>query len=200
MSARPLNALPGWWGKLPGTGDFVCRRLPDAVRARLDGWLQVELGALRRRHAGWQTAYLGAPLWQFAAGAGLLTQEAWLGVMMPSVDRVGRYFPLLIVQPMPQIVVAPQAWWDGVTQAALQALHDDCGPQGLDDALVARFGAMKPGATSTDGCQRVEPGGSLWRSAAGTGAPLACAGWPRDAHFDLLFDLAGLPATAGPVG
>ena len=101
---------------------------------------------------------------------------------------------------MPQIVVASQAWWDGATQAALQALHDDCGPQGLDDALVARFGAMKPGATSTDGCQRVEPGGSLWRSAAGTGAPLACAGWPRDAHFDLLFDLAGLPATAGPVG
>ena len=54
--------------------------------------------------------------------------------------------------------------------------------------------------SSVDYDFRLGVGGSLWRSAAGTGAPLACAGWPRDAHFDLLFDLAGLPATAGPVG
>ncbi|CAM5790935.1 type VI secretion system-associated protein TagF [Ottowia pentelensis] len=202
MSAGPLTALPGWWGKLPGTGDFSHRRLPEAVRARLDEWLQTELGALRRRHAVWQTAYLGAPLWQFAAGVGLLTQEAWLGVLMPSVDRVGRYFPLLIVQPVSELMAAgigSQTWWAEATDAALQALKDDCGPQGLDDALMARFGAVSPRVPASDGIRAVEPGSSLWRSSAGTAAPLTCAGWPRDAHFDLLFDLAGLPATVGPV-
>ncbi len=202
MSAGPLTALPGWWGKLPGTGDFSHRRLADGVRARLDEWLQLELGALRRRHAAWQTAYLGAPLWQFAAGGGLLTQEIWLGVMMPSVDRVGRYFPLLIVQPASQpmaLGVGPQAWWGRASEAALQALHDDCGPQGLDDVLMARFGAMIPSDPLAGESRVVEPGCSLWRSTAATGAPLSCAGWPRDAHFDLLFDLAGLPVAAGPV-
>lgn len=202
MSAQPMSVLPGWWGKLPGTGDFSHRRLPDAVRVRLDDWLQIELGALRLRHAAWQTAYLAAPLWHFVAGVGLLSDASWLGVMMPSVDRVGRYFPLVIMQTSSQVSLAggaPQGWWRRVTAAALQSLREDRDPQGLDDALAVQFAQSGPADLPDDGFREIEAGSSLWRSSAGSAPPLVCTGWPRDAHFDLLFDLAGLPANAGPV-
>lgn len=202
MSAESLTVLPGWWGKLPGAGDFSHRRLDDLVRARLDGWLQTELRALRLRHAGWQTAYLGAPLWQFALGSGLLTAEGWLGVLMPSVDRVGRYFPLILAQPVQQILAEGRSavsWWSCVTDAALIALQDDRDPEGLEAALVDCFGRKFERADSAgDGFSLPLAGDSHWRQSTGVTAPMICTGWPHGAHFDLMFDLAGLPVSIGP--
>lgn len=40
--------------------------------------------------------YLTSPVWRFAIAPGVLGPEGLGGVMMPSVDRVGRYFPLII--------------------------------------------------------------------------------------------------------
>lgn len=201
MSAKLINALPGWWGKLPGTGDFSYRRLAAQPRAVLDEWLQAELGALRQRHASWQTAYLGAPLWQFVLGTGLMTPSAWLGVMMPSVDRVGRYFPLVIVQPIEEALSGGwhvRWWWHCATLAALQALREDCDPEGLERALVEAYGSdLRPQAMADDALPLPGAGCSRWCTSAATVPPLLCAGWPRGAHFDLLFDLAGLPATGG---
>lgn len=199
MSTGLVNALPGWWGKLPGAGDFSHRRLPDAPRALLDGWLQAELGELRVRHAGWQSAYLNAPLWCFALGPGVLTPEAWLGVLMPSVDRVGRYFPLVIVQTVREAVQARgdsvRGWWRGAVDAALQALEQDQGPDGLEQGLARRFAEGQARQADDEPVPLPAPGRSHWHSDRGLGAPLVCDGWPRGAHFDLLFDLAGLPAT-----
>lgn len=200
MSAGPVTALPGWWGKLPGAGDFSHRRLADAALARLDGWLQVELGSLRARHADWQAAYLNAPLWYFALGAGVLTDEPWLGVLMPSVDRVGRYFPLLVVQAAAAAPagMSPVVWWRNAADAALQALAEDHGPQALEEALAARFSEPDRSDAAVDTTTMPGPGRSHWFNAAGSVAPLACDGWPHGAHFDLLFDLAGLPVSAEP--
>ena len=103
MPGRPVIAaaetlpapLPGWYGKLPGLGDFAARRLDKAMVGVWDGWLQDGLQALRQQ-PGWLDAYLQSPVWCFALGAGVLGPQRWLGVMMPSVDAVGRYFPLAI--------------------------------------------------------------------------------------------------------
>lgn len=199
MSTGPVNALPGWWGKLPGAGDFSHRRLPEAARAGLDEWLQAELAELRARHVAWQSAYLSAPLWCFALGPGVLTPEPWLGVLMPSVDRVGRYFPLVIVQgvraAMQEGGHSAAGWWRGAAEAALQALEQDQGPEELDRGLAARFAAAPAPDERSPAVALPPPGRSHWHSDRGLGAPLVCAGWPRGAHFDLLFDLAGLPAT-----
>ena len=100
MPGRPVIAaaetlpapLPGWYGKLPGLGDFAARRLDKAMVGVWDGWLQDGLQALRQQ-PGWLDAYLQSPVWCFALGAGVLGPQRWLGVMMPSVDAVGRYFP-----------------------------------------------------------------------------------------------------------
>lgn len=199
MSTGPVNALPGWWGKLPGTGDFSHRRLPEAPRARLDGWLQAELAGLRARHEGWQRAYLGAPLWRFVLGPQLLTDEPWLGVLMPSVDRVGRYFPLVILQTVHAVLDDARhsmpGWWRLAADAALQALELDQDPEALEQGLAARFGSPPTQPRSPDAVSVPTAGTSCWHTEAAPGAPLVCEGWPRGAHFDLLFDLAGLPAT-----
>lgn len=200
-----MTRLPGWWGKLPGAGDFAHRRLPDDVRTRLDDWLQTELGGLRARHANWQPAYLNAPLWYFAAGSGLLTHDVWLGILMPSVDRVGRYFPLLILQPADEssaLEYSADRWWRLAAEAALEALSEDYGPEALERALDARFrevsagsGGQRPDATAL-----AWPGCSQWSHTERRAAPLRFEGWPQGACFDALFDLAGSPAAVEPEG
>ena len=42
----------------------------------------------------WLPAFLEAPVWRFILSAGLCGERAALGLMLPSVDRAGRYFPL----------------------------------------------------------------------------------------------------------
>lgn len=88
-----MNSV-GFYGKLAGRGDFVSRGLPNTFVEPWDAWLasgmrasQDELGA------AWLDAYLTSPLWRFAIAPGLLGGEAVAGVVMPSIDRVGRYFP-----------------------------------------------------------------------------------------------------------
>uniref|UniRef100_UPI0013C2CB68 type VI secretion system-associated protein TagF n=1 Tax=Pseudomonas viridiflava TaxID=33069 RepID=UPI0013C2CB68 len=49
----------------------------------------------------WLDAYLVSPLWRFAVPANLLGSQPVAGVMMPSIDRVGRYFPLTIACLLP---------------------------------------------------------------------------------------------------
>ena len=48
MSAAVVTGtgVPGWFGKLPGLGDFASRRLPDTFVAAWDRWLPILSGAL----------------------------------------------------------------------------------------------------------------------------------------------------------
>ena len=40
--------VAGFFGKLPATGDFVCRGLPDAFRKPWDSWLTRYIAPLQR--------------------------------------------------------------------------------------------------------------------------------------------------------
>ncbi len=91
------DTQPGFYGKLPVAGDFVSRNLPRVFIDFWDQWLQaaiensrVELGE------EWLNYYLVSPLWRFALSPGVCQENAWIGVLMPSVDKVGRYFPMTI--------------------------------------------------------------------------------------------------------
>ncbi|WP_250475492.1 type VI secretion system-associated protein TagF [Caballeronia sp. GAFFF1] len=91
----------GCFGKLRSNGDFVRRRLPSSFVEPWDVMLQA--GLLASRDAlgpAWLDAYLTAPLWCFALGGAVLGSVAWAGVLMPSVDRAGRHFPLTIAAPI----------------------------------------------------------------------------------------------------
>src|SRR5262249_23889417 len=94
------------------------------------------------------------PIWRFALSPGLCGAGAATGVLMPSVDRVGRYFPLTIVAVLAESVdlsavpVAAADWFDKAEELVRSALADAFDFEGFD-AQVAALGlpvASAPGA------------------------------------------------------
>ena len=196
MSA-PHVALPGWFGKLPGMGDFAHRRLPESFRERWDGWLHDGLMRLRERHDDWTVRYLEAPLWCFVLGRGVAGDGRWIGVLMPSVDGVGRYFPFTVAVAFDDVAPPMRTWWALASQAALQGLEQDLDAVRFDALLLQRFeaDASAVDAASVDddthpstGALPV-PGQALWFTAPGdaAGVQMATGGLPQGTAFDALF-------------
>ena len=140
---QPITApIPGWYGKLPCLGDFASRRLPREFIDRWDAWLQRSIAASRRDLGEqWLDIFLTSPMWRFALAPGVCGDEAWAGVLLPSVDRVGRYFPLTIAVPLEPFdadlteVFAAHTWYSELEKIALSALSVDFSPAELEDAL-----------------------------------------------------------------
>jgi diacylglycerol kinase family enzyme len=61
----------------------------------------------------WLDAYLTMPIWRFVLLPGLVGQSGWAGVLMPSVDRVGRHFPLALAVELSSLGAAAHAVFDG---------------------------------------------------------------------------------------
>lgn len=92
----------GLYGKLPSHGDFLRRRTSDAFVGVWDAWLQECLAASRSALGDrWLDVYLTSPAWRFSAAAGACGAAPVVGMMAPSVDRVGRCFPLTLVAEVP---------------------------------------------------------------------------------------------------
>jgi len=202
-----VTDVPGWYGKLPALGDFASRRLAPAWIAQWDAWLADGLHQLREAAPDtWLNDYLASPAWRFALLPGCMPdgpgEGLRVGVMIPSVDRVGRYFPLVVVSaPLPRPsggaeVAALWQWSGQLEEIAVAALHDDWSAETLDAALA---GALPPeprgpaeadvptaltallSQAAWDGLQ----GCSLWMH-AGTG-PSVQPALPRGAAFAALF-------------
>src|ERR1700712_4294952 len=89
----------GFYGKLASRGDFVSLGLPQSFIQPWDTWLAAGLHVSQQQLGeDWLDAYLVSPLWRFVLAAGVCGPEAVVGVLMPSIDRVGRYFPLTVAQ------------------------------------------------------------------------------------------------------
>lgn len=136
-----VPAKAGFYGKLPGHGDFIYRDLPNHFIEVWDNWLQLFISASQEQIGeGWLDIYLTSPIWRFAFSEGVVDEQAWQGVVLPSVDRVGRYFPFSIVTPLPPgsnpvVEISQQhAWLDNAEQVALQALNQELD---LEEILVA---------------------------------------------------------------
>ena len=124
---------PGFFGKLPSNGDFVTRRLPRIPFLNTwDEWLQQAMAKSREQlKDSWLNIYLTSPIWRFTLSSGLCGDNAWAGLLMPSVDKVGRYFPLTIaielnntVHPL-QLMEDATDWFQDAEDVALSALEDD---------------------------------------------------------------------------
>jgi type VI secretion system protein ImpM len=122
----------GLYGKLPSHGDFLRRRTSDAFVDTWDTWLQ-ECVATSRADLGdhWLDVYLTSPAWRFACSADACGPVPVVGLMVPSVDRVGRYFPLTIVAEIPVHVdllsAATQAstFFENAERLTMQTLEAD---------------------------------------------------------------------------
>jgi type VI secretion system protein ImpM len=139
---------PGWYGKLPSLGDFAQRRLPPDFVQAWDDWLARELSAWQQADpAGWLERYLAGTSWRFMllprCVAGFDETAAVAGVLMPSVDRVGRYFPLTIAWRLPAAPADTAALQQAFSQMhrlddlALDALQEDWTPDRLEAELAA---------------------------------------------------------------
>lgn len=120
----------GWFGKVASLGDFSARRLPPDFVSRCDDWLSRGVQTSRQQLGEhWLNTYLTAPVWRFAWSPGIAGPHWWMGVLMPSVDSVGRYFPLIVAQASAtapdsgQDQTALQRWMDHVAHAAMSTLQ-----------------------------------------------------------------------------
>jgi type VI secretion system protein ImpM len=96
MFTESINTL-GYYGKVPTHGDFVSKGLPRSFIDPWDQWLQEAILASRQQLGDqWLDYFLTSPLYHFALSPGICGDNGWLGILMPSVDKVGRYYPMTI--------------------------------------------------------------------------------------------------------
>lgn len=134
---------PGFYGKLPTLGDFVTRRLPRSFIDVWDNWLQSSIAVSREQlDADWLEVYLTSPIWRFVISPGLSGTGGWAGVMMPSVDRVGRYFPMTVATYLGDgtfsetYLVDAAEWFERIEDLTLSGLADGFDLDRFDQELL----------------------------------------------------------------
>ena len=131
---RMLTWRFGVFGKLPQKRDFIAL---EHARARCSSHSRPGCNRRWRRAAAssaaaWQELYLVSPIWRFWIG-GDIFGVACAGALMPSVDSVGRFFPLAILycaEPMQRASCAPpfdplDAWYVAIEERLLSVLQDN---------------------------------------------------------------------------
>jgi len=200
----------GIQGKLPSHGDFLRRGVPAELFGPLDAWLARGIAESRALLGeGWLATYLEAPVWRFALAAGSCGPSAAAGVWLPSVDRVGRYFPLLLVAALPPetapsvLLAGARSWYDRLEEQAVALLE---GRAGLEEVAASLGDVASPlpdlapaplpwrlplAAAAAWRVAALAPVGSLWWS---EGSPrvasslLVCPGLPPPTAFAAMLD------------
>ncbi len=155
----------GAFGKMPALGDFFRVELPQGFVDPWDRWLQEGLVTARAALGPrWQDKYFSAPIWRFSLSPGLAGTAAVIGVIMMSVDRVGRQFPLTLATILPDgsdPVLAHLLGQHGcvaLEAVALDALEDTM----TRDRLAANLDTIEaPVAPADAATVRREPGGMV---------------------------------------
>lgn len=146
MTTSPALAMdqPGLYGKLPAFGDFVTRRLPRTYVEAWDHWITRAMDESRQQLGSqWLDAYLTSPVWRFALSPVLGGGQVWAGVMIPSVDRVGRYYPLTLAVNLPVhtslmgLVAGCTEWFERAQTLLLDALDDKLDLETFDARILA---------------------------------------------------------------
>lgn len=135
--AKAAADAAGWYGKLPGLGDFAMRRLPPAFVSRWDDWLQCGLHTMRDLPSGDHDTL--APVCRFWLADNVVDGSAWGGLLMPSADRSGRRFPLTVAQPMGTLAqaIAARRWFSSVVAAMRFSLDNEHTLDDFEECLSA---------------------------------------------------------------
>lgn len=91
-----MNQL-GYFGKIQHRGDFVRFNLPQSFTKVWDDWLQqIILDGEQHHQSEWKSFYDNAPSQHFVLSSGIAGSQIWVGVLLPSQDKVGRRFPFCL--------------------------------------------------------------------------------------------------------
>lgn len=193
------NAQAGIFGKLPTLGDFVTRRLPVSLVEPWDLWLQNALSDSRDQLSDdWLDIYLTSPIWRFVLSPSVVDQSAWAGILMPSVDRVGRYFPLTLAAPLRpndtvlRVMTEENDWFNAAEALLLSCLETDFDMEGFDQHLASL--GVPSSVSADDGGSPLpttaeQPTATAWRIATAGNANIDAASLPllRQTLSELFF-------------
>lgn len=182
----------GAFGKMPSLGDFFRINAPSSFVDPWDVWMQTGLrevrNALKER---WSACYMSAPIWRFTLTENIAGPRPMLGIVMPSVDRVGREYPLTLMASVPvfldQHCLAGETF-ETLEDIALGALEDDMTRDRLGDLLmhVPHFAAQEMGPADSG-----QQSKSVWTAQTSSGPrSLNCSGLPTPIQLNGLFDLS----------
>ena len=158
-----MNTTPaGLYGKVPAHGDFIDRGLPSGFINIWDEWLQRAVASSRELLGdSWLDYYLTSPIWRFVLSSGTVDDQVRAGVLLPSVDSVGRYFPLTIAAGLTGNVNTfsylnqQDDWFSQLEHAALAALQESL----TVDELMQKLAGLQ--APADIGGQRLQKSDSL---------------------------------------
>ncbi|WP_426664512.1 type VI secretion system-associated protein TagF [Rhodanobacter aciditrophus] len=185
----------GFFGKLPGTGDFVQRRLPASFVDTWDRHFEQAVSASRARLGdGWEQAWRDAAVWRFVLAPGICGDAAWAGVTGPATDRVGRCFPMVIAVPLAdagaiEAALRHDAWFAAAERAHRKAQASGEGVGVFEARVAALPDLLAPPDPTGEAVPQID-----WRSADHWRLPL-----PPAVDTGLLSALwASLHALPGP--
>lgn len=90
-----MTMRPGFFGKLPSQGDFVVRGWSAQGHRAIERWLEQVLEAAARDGSDMAAQIEHAHFAAVSLRAGLVAEAGFEIVVMPSMDRVGRVYPLV---------------------------------------------------------------------------------------------------------
>lgn len=172
VAAAASDPILGFHGKVPTNGDFIRRRLPGSFLEPWDEWLQQAMARSKAQLGeAWLESYLTSPIWRFALPRELCGPLACAGVLMPSVDSVGRYYPITIASLLPAaphpFAMAAQCgpWFAAAEDAALTCLDEGFSLEAFEERLTGLGSPALPGdARASTGNPGIElaTGGCAW--------------------------------------
>jgi type VI secretion system protein ImpM len=192
----------GYFGKVPTQGDFVSNGLPRSLADAFDRWLREAIQQSQRRMGrDWLDAFLVAPIWRMALTSGAIGPDPIAGLMMPSVDRIGRYFPLVIAAPLtglsPDIreMIALTEWYDAAEKLALSTLDTGFRFPDFDHAVTGLGMRILPQYWSR---ARTGKSISIWWCGSAPDELIQFEGMPDPQDFDRAFLRPTAPTEAPP--
>ena len=126
MSEKTIEL--GYLGKIPCMGDFVQDNVDTSFVELWNNWLQAGI-AVSKEQLGeiWKDKYLTGPVWHFALSKKIAGDLAKMGTLVPSVDVVGRHYPLTVVSDIdtvPTCVLDSGVFSLEYEDAVLEVLND----------------------------------------------------------------------------
>lgn len=126
-----------FYGKLPWVGDFIARNIDFAQQQKIDHWLSDGLFELRDKDENWLDSYLSAPVCKFILPAGVWSELPVCGAVMPSVDKVGRYFPFILFFNVEHAdILLRSKYLDGIATLLPGFLQHEILPEQISEHIV----------------------------------------------------------------
>jgi type VI secretion system protein ImpM len=157
----------GLFGKLSAKRDFIALATPRNFLEAWEPWVQSSLSASRHQLGDrWQQAFLTTPVWRFWLGAAICGTTV-AGAIMPSLDGLGRYYPLTLhaVADAGAPIVSPDIdaqdeWFDIAEDFLLSTLGRDAAFEDVSAALD-RFAVPRTQSVGADSAKVVRLGDGM---------------------------------------